>query len=72
MVYASSAAIYGDQGEGPIEESAAPAPSTAYGADKLGSELHARVAFGVHGIPTLGFRFFNVYGPRQDPKVAVR
>jgi len=67
VAYASSAAIYGDQGEGPIEESAVPAPSTAYGADKLGSELHARVAFGVHGVPTLGFRFFNVYGPRQDP-----
>jgi UDP-glucose 4-epimerase len=67
VVYASSAAIYGDQGEGMIDEGARPAPSTAYGADKLGSELHARVGFGVHGIPTMGFRFFNVFGPRQDP-----
>ena len=67
VVYASSAAIYGDQGEGPIDEGAVPAPNTAYGADKLGSELHARVAFKVHGVPTLGFRFFNVFGPRQDP-----
>ena len=67
VVYASSAAIYGDQGEAMIDERATPGPSTAYGADKLGSELHARVAFGVHGVPTMGFRFFNVYGPRQDP-----
>jgi len=67
VVYASSAAIYGDQGEAAITEALRPAPRTAYGADKLGSELHAAVAFGVHGVPTLGCRFFNVYGPRQDP-----
>ncbi|MFC7474279.1 NAD-dependent epimerase/dehydratase family protein [Dankookia sp. GCM10030260] len=67
VVYASSAAIYGDQGDGAIDEGAVPAPNTAYGADKLGSELHARVAFTVHRVPTMGFRFFNVFGPRQDP-----
>jgi UDP-glucose 4-epimerase len=67
IVYASSAAIYGDLGEQDAQEDAPPAPRTAYGADKLGSELHARVAFGVHRVPTLGLRFFNVYGPRQDP-----
>ncbi|MCO6418955.1 NAD-dependent epimerase/dehydratase family protein [Siccirubricoccus sp. KC 17139] len=68
VVYASSAAIYGDQGQGPVAEAARPAPLTAYGADKLGSELHAAVAFGVHGVPTLGCRLFSVYGPRQDPR----
>ena len=67
VVYASSAAIYGDQGAGPIAEDAQPSPLSAYGADKLGSELHARAGFGVHGVPTTGLRFFNVYGPRQDP-----
>ena len=68
VAYASSAAVYGDQGEGPIREDGAPLrPRTAYGADKLASELHARVAAEVHGVPTIGFRFFNVYGPRQDP-----
>lgn len=67
VVYASSAAIYGDQGEDMVKEDAVPAPSTAYGADKLGSELHAKVGFGVHGVPSMGFRFFNVFGPRQDP-----
>lgn len=67
VVYASSAAIYGDQGDVSITETARPAPRTAYGADKLGSELHASVAAAVHGVPTVGLRFFNVYGPRQDP-----
>ncbi|EWY36853.1 epimerase [Skermanella stibiiresistens SB22] len=68
VVYASSAAVYGDNPEMPLPETAATAPLSAYGADKLGCELHARVAWKVHGVPSTGFRFFNVYGPRQDPK----
>ncbi len=68
VVYASSAAVYGDSAELPITERAAKHPLSAYGADKLGCEQHALVAHHVHGIPTLGLRFFNVYGPRQDPR----
>ena len=67
VVYASSAAVYGDAATVPITEAAERRPLSAYGADKLGCELHARVASHVHGIPTVGLRFFNVYGPRQDP-----
>ncbi len=67
VVYASSAAVYGDSGDAPAGEQRVPAPRTAYGADKLGSELHAAVGWGVHGVPSFGLRFFNVYGPRQDP-----
>ena len=67
VVYASSAAVYGDTDGAVAVEDRQPAPLTAYGADKLGCELHARVANHVHGVPTLGLRFFNVYGPRQDP-----
>ena len=67
VVYASSAAIYGDLGGATATEDTRPSPQTAYGADKLASELHASVAWHVHGVPTLGLRFFNVYGPRQDP-----
>ena len=67
VVYASSAAIYGNLGEAVAHEGLRPAPLTAYGADKLGSELHAAVGFGVHGVPSVGLRFFNIYGPRQDP-----
>lgn len=67
VVYASSAAVYGDNPQMPLAETAATSPMSAYGADKLGCELHARVASLVHAIPTTGFRFFNVFGPRQDP-----
>ncbi len=68
VVYASSAAIYGNNPDLPLAETARPQPLSAYGADKLGCELHARVGGLVHGVPSAGFRFFNVYGPRQDPK----
>jgi UDP-glucose 4-epimerase len=67
VVYASSAAVYGDTGTAIASENRVPAPRNAYGADKLASELHAQVAANIHGIPTVGLRFFNVYGPRQDP-----
>jgi UDP-glucose 4-epimerase len=68
VVYASSAAVYGDAATVPITETTPCRPLSAYGADKYGCELHARVASHVHGIPTVGLRFFNVYGPRQDPR----
>jgi UDP-glucose 4-epimerase len=67
VVYVSSAAIYGDNQDTPLSETARPKPLTAYGADKLGCELHARVAHEVHNVSTTGFRFFNIFGPRQDP-----
>ena len=67
VVYASSAAVYGDCEALPLAEDAPTRPLSAYGADKLGCEQHARVAGVVHGVPTLGLRFFNVFGPRQDP-----
>jgi UDP-glucose 4-epimerase len=68
VVYASSAAVYGNAPEGPIVEETPTTPLSAYGADKLGCEQHARVAGHVHGVPTTGLRFFNVFGPRQDPR----
>jgi UDP-glucose 4-epimerase len=67
VVYASSAAVYGDIGAETAHEGLAPSPLTAYGVDKYGSELHARVGWSLHGVPSIGLRFFNVYGPRQDP-----
>jgi UDP-glucose 4-epimerase len=67
VVYASSAAVYGDTSGAIATEERAPAPLTAYGADKLGSELHAAIGWRVHRVPSFGCRFFNVYGPRQDP-----
>ena len=67
VVYASSAAVYGDCRTVPIAEDSPTNPLSAYGADKLACELHARIAGAVHGVPTTGLRFFNLYGPRQDP-----
>ena len=65
LVYASSAAVYGDAAEVPVSEATPARPQSAYGADKRASELHAAVASHSHGIPTTGLRFFNVYGARQ-------
>jgi UDP-glucose 4-epimerase len=67
VVYASSAAVYGDGATLPLSEDAYPRPLTAYGADKLGSELHAMTGWVIHGVPSVGLRFFNVFGPRQNP-----
>ena len=67
VIYASSAAVYGDNTNTPLKEDELPRPLSAYGVDKLGCEMHARVAWAIQGVPTVGFRFFNVYGPRQDP-----
>ena len=67
VVYASSAAVYGNNTDLPLRETTVPRPVSAYGSDKLGSEQSAYIAGVVHGVPTTSFRFFNVYGPRQDP-----
>ena len=68
VVFASSAAVYGDNPALPLTEDALARPVSAYGADKFGCELHGLVASHVHKVPNCGLRFFNVYGPRQDPK----
>lgn len=67
LVYASSAAVYGACDRLPLREEDAAAPISAYGADKLACELQARAAAQAFGLHTVGLRFFNVYGPRQDP-----
>ena len=65
VVFASSAAIYGDQC--PATEDLKPAPRSAYGADKAGSELHLQAGWWSFNLPSAAMRFFNVFGPRQDP-----
>lgn len=67
LVFASSAAVYGDTPDIPLGENSATGPLSPYGADKLGCELHARAAARVHGLRSTGLRLFNVYGPGQDP-----
>lgn len=67
VVYASSAAVYGVPATVPLTEASPTVPISAYGADKLGCELHARAAGPVLGLRSCGLRFFNVFGPGQDP-----
>ncbi len=64
VVYASSAAVYGDAAVFPVHESLPFDPISTYGADKAGCELHAKAA-GSAGVPSFGLRPFNIYGPRQ-------
>jgi UDP-glucose 4-epimerase len=68
VVYASSAAVYGDSSHLPLAENAEIRPLSAYAVDKIAAELHARVASKVHRLAAVGLRLFNVYGPGQDPR----
>jgi UDP-glucose 4-epimerase len=68
VVFASSAAVYGNNGEGAaVSEDAAKAPLTPYAADKLASEHYLDFYRRQHGLTPAIFRFFNIFGPRQDP-----
>lgn len=68
VLFASSAAVYGNNGEGePISEDTPKAPLTPYAADKLSSEHYLDFYRRQHGLEPAIFRFFNIYGPRQDP-----
>lgn len=64
LIYASSASIYGTAS---TSEHLQPKPLSAYGIDKLATEWHAHFLWNFFHIPVICFRFFNVFGPRQDP-----
>jgi len=68
VLFASSAAVYGNNGEGlAIDEATPKAPLTPYAADKLASEHYLDFYRRQHGLEPAIFRFFNIFGPRQDP-----
>ncbi|AHY44273.1 NAD-dependent dehydratase [Stutzerimonas decontaminans] len=68
VLFASSAAVYGNNGEGQaIDEDTPKAPLTPYAADKLASEHYLDFYRRQHGLEPVVFRFFNIFGPRQDP-----
>ena len=67
LVFASSSAVYGDVAELPVSESAPCQPLSPYGIDKRTGELWLGYLTTVHGLAAVPLRFFNVYGPRQDP-----
>lgn len=66
FIFASSAAVYGDSNELPIKESTPPNPNTPYGLHKLIGEQYANLYSQLFNIQTICFRFFNVYGVRQN------
>ena len=67
LVYASSAAVYGENPNLPLREAETPDPLSPYALDKVYAEQLAAVYARRYGLDATGLRFFNVYGPRQDP-----
>lgn len=67
MVYAASSSTYGDSKELPKKEGNEGNPLSPYAVTKLVNELYAEVFSKVYGLHTIGLRYFNVFGPRQDP-----
>jgi len=68
VVYAASSAAYGDDPRLPKVETMPPAPISPYGASKLAGEVAMQVYARAFGLQTVCLRYFNVFGPRQDPK----
>src|ERR1041385_8105458 len=67
LVYAASSSAYGDQPTLPKSETMLPDPLSPYAAAKLVGEYYCRVFTRVYGLETVALRYFNVFGPRQDP-----
>jgi len=67
IVYASSSSVYGDRPELPKREDQPPAPISPYAVSKAAGEQYAAVWHRLYGVETVGLRYFNVFGPRQDP-----
>jgi nucleoside-diphosphate-sugar epimerase len=67
VVYAASSSAYGDSETLPKVETMAPRPQSPYAVQKLAGEYYASVFHSCFGLETVSLRFFNVYGPRQDP-----
>jgi len=67
FVYASSSAAYGDTPTLPKVETMAPQPLSPYAVSKLAGEYYAKVFYEVYGLQTISLRYFNVFGPYQDP-----
>ncbi|MBB5887679.1 NAD-dependent epimerase/dehydratase family protein [Lactovum miscens] len=68
LVFSSSAAVYGDDPILPKSEMSSIKPLTPYAIDKFASERMVSIYNNLYGVPTSATRFFNVYGPKQNPK----
>jgi UDP-glucose 4-epimerase len=67
VVYAASSSAYGNQPAAVKRETDLPAPLSPYAAAKLAGELYCRAFTATHGLETVALRYFNIFGPRQDP-----
>jgi nucleoside-diphosphate-sugar epimerase len=67
VIFASSSSVYGDQQRFPVTEESEPRPRSPYAATKLAGEAYCRAWWLSFAVPTIAFRYFNVYGPAQDP-----
>ena len=67
VVYASSSSVYGNQPTLPKQEDMPAAPLSPYAISKYAGELYARIFHQIYGLSTVSLRYFNVFGPRQDP-----
>jgi nucleoside-diphosphate-sugar epimerase len=67
FVYAGSSSVYGDQPELPKRESMAPRPKSPYALTKLAGEIYCTQYYELFGLATVTLRYFNVFGPRQNP-----
>jgi len=67
LVFASSSSIYGSNPELPKVETMRPEPLSPYAAGKLSAETYCQVYYKVYGVQTVALRYFNVFGPNQDP-----
>lgn len=68
FVLASTCAVYGDAQTLPVAENTPPRPLSPYATSKLAAEEYSRLYRRLYDLPTVVFRLFNVYGPKQDPK----
>lgn len=68
LVYASSSSVYGDSKELPKREANTGRPLSPYAVTKVGNEIYAKLYHQLYGVETIGLRFFNVFGERQDPE----
>ena len=68
LVYAASSSAYGDSALLPKHEEMAPNPLSPYALQKLAGEVYARLYTRLYGLETVSLRYFNVFGPRQDPR----
>jgi nucleoside-diphosphate-sugar epimerase len=68
LVFSSSSAIYGNDPELPKREDMRPAPMSPYAVQKLAGEYYAQIYHALHGMKTYSLRYFNVFGPRQNPR----